>query len=102
MGCISRAISRSSASGREGVLHRRLSLLGISVRTVVAGLEPVGILDEELAELTTPRTLTILTPEKLDVYFRSRPEAFSECRIVVLDEAHKIGDGGVAQSSTAS
>jgi hypothetical protein len=73
-------------------LRRRLPQIGISVRTVIAGAEPGGILDEEVEELATPRTLTILTPEKLDVYFRNRPDLFATCRLLVIDEAHKIGD----------
>lgn len=84
--------SRALVHQVEADLRRRLPLIGISVRTVIAGAEPGGILDEEVEELATPRTLTILTPEKLDVYFRNRPDLFEACRLLIVDEAHKLGD----------
>ena len=73
-------------------LRRRLPLFGVRIRTVIAGVEPAGILDDELSDIAKPKTITVLTPEKLDIYFRNNPELFAFCRILVVDEAHKIGD----------
>jgi superfamily II DNA/RNA helicase len=84
--------SRALVHQVENDLRNRLPRLGLNVRTVIAGAEPVGILDDELEELSAPGTLTVLTPEKLDVYFRNQPDLFSECKLLVVDEAHKIGD----------
>lgn len=76
----------------ETDLRQRLPQLGIGVRTVIAGAEIAATLGSEVTEIIRPKTLTILTPEKLDIYVRNSPDLFASCRLLIVDEAHKIAD----------
>lgn len=74
-------------------LRRRLRRCGINVQTVLAGAEQSLTLDDELELLVSQRTVTVTTPEKMDAYYRNAREIFDSCRLMVFDEAHKLGDG---------
>lgn len=62
--------------------------LGMAASTVVGSYE-----QDELQQLTAKDDrLLIVTPEKLDMLFRSDPDVFGDIRLVVLDEGHVIAD----------
>jgi hypothetical protein len=88
------APTRALVSQASSELRHRLGRCGISVRTIVAGAEQSAALDEELSLLGTTRSVTVTTPEKLDAYYRNARELFDSCKVIVFDEAHKIGDQG--------
>lgn len=78
----------------EDDLSRRLPRVGITIRSVLAGDEPVVTIQEEMTKLVLSQTITVVTPEKLDIYYRAQPELFDSCQMLVVDEAHKIGEPG--------
>ena len=86
------APSRALVSQVSNELRHRLERCGISVRTVLAGAEQSSLLEEELALLGTNGSVTVTTPEKLDVYYRNARDLFDGCKVIVFDEAHKIAD----------
>lgn len=66
---------------------------GIRVQRAVAGAEAAVVLDaDEVAAVTTGRTCAILTPERLDLYLRADRRLAESLRLVIIDEAHHIGD----------
>jgi hypothetical protein len=86
------APSRALVNQVSNDLRRRLPASGINVRTVLAGAEQSVLLDDELEMLTSGKTVTVITPEKLDAYYRNAREIFNECKVAVFDEIHKISD----------
>jgi len=86
------APSRALVAQMEREFSRRLRPLGITVRSVLAGPEESDLLDQEIEQLTSPRTLTITTPEKLESYHRIYPDSFQGLVLLVVDEAHLLGE----------
>lgn len=86
--------SRALVNQVSGDLRRRFADTNIAVRTVVAGAEQNGFVDEELAFLSGEKGVVVTTPEKLDAYYRNARELFDNCALVIFDEAHKVADGG--------
>lgn len=71
-------------------LRRDLRDLKITVEQAV----PVFELDPtEDALLSTPPNVLVTTPEKLDLLVRSNHVSLNELSMVIVDEAHNIGDG---------
>jgi hypothetical protein len=76
-------------------LKRALGPLGLGVRKIVAGAEASVLLEtEEIPEVLTERTCVVMTPERLDLYLRVRPDLAASCRLIVVDEAHTLGEQG--------
>ncbi|MCH8109192.1 MAG: DEAD/DEAH box helicase [Chloroflexi bacterium] len=86
------APSRALVNQVSTDLRRRLREVGVTVRTVIAGAEQGLMLGEELDLLSTAKSVTVLTPEKLDAYYRNARELFDSCRLVVFDEAQKLSE----------
>jgi len=86
------APSRALVGQVQRELSRRLGAEEIAVRSVLGGSEESVVTVDEIAELSSPRTLTVTTPEKLEAYYRASPEIFDGLAILVLDEAHLLGD----------
>jgi superfamily II DNA or RNA helicase len=86
------APTRALVSQVERDLSPRLEAEGIDVRSVLAGPEESDILGQELVELVAPRTVTVVTPEKLESYYRFAPESFNELSLLIVDEAQVIGE----------
>lgn len=84
--------SRALVGQASQDLHRRVGDAGIRVQTMLGGAELSSSAQEEVSSLASARTVTVLTPEKLDVYFRNYMELFADCSIVVFDEVHKLSD----------
>ena len=91
--CVYLAPSRALVRQVERDLRVRLPWMGIAVRNVVAGAEQGDSLGAEVRLLTQQTSVTILTPEKLDIYMRFSPEVFETCALCIVDEAHLIGAG---------
>lgn len=84
--------SRALVNQVSNDLRRRLKEVGITVRTVLAGAEQSFFLGDELDLLSTAKSVTVITPEKLDAYYRNARELFDSCRLVVFDEVHKLSE----------
>lgn len=66
---------------------------GVRVRKIVASAEIASLGEgQELLAVAAPRTCVVLTPERLDIYVRAQPEIMGSCRLMVIDEAHHLGD----------
>ena len=64
--------------------------------------------DQEYSIFTTERvdempanSVAVMTPEKCALALRLSPEAFNNCRIVIFDECHLIGDTGSSRGPVA-
>lgn len=64
--------------------------------------------DQEYSIFTTERvdempvnSVAVMTPEKCALALRLSPEAFNNCRLVVFDECHLIGDTGSTRGPVA-
>ena len=64
--------------------------------------------DQEYSIFTTERvdempanSVAVMTPEKCALALRLSPEAFNNCRMVVFDECHLIGDTGSSRGPVA-
>lgn len=84
--------SRALVNQVSNDLRRRLRDSGISVRTVLAGAEQAVLISEEIEFLAAARTVTVLTPEKLDAYYRNAGDQFDSCRLAIFDEVHKLAE----------
>ena len=73
-------------------LQHRLAGTGVRVQTFLAGAEQSGLITDELELLSTERTVTVTTPEKLDAYYRNARDLFDSCKVAIFDEVHKISD----------
>jgi hypothetical protein len=87
------APSRALVREAYGDLAEALRPQGVRVQRVVAGAEAaVFVAEDELPAVTGARTCAVLTPERLDLYLRTNPDLANTLRLVVIDEAHHIGD----------
>lgn len=79
---------RALAFEVERTLGAILNDLGYRVSSVLGAYE----YDEVEAHLLQTADLLVVTPEKLDLLLRLRPEIAEQIRLVVLDEMHLIDD----------
>ncbi len=79
---------RALAFEVERTLGAILNDLGYRVSSVLGAYE----YDEVEAHLLQTADLLVVTPEKLDLLLRLRPEIAEQIRLVVLDEMHMIDD----------
>ena len=86
--CVFVAPYRALASEVERTLGSVLNDLGYRVSSVVGSYES----DEFEEFLLRTADLLIVTPEKLDLVLRLRPEISDQFRLVVLDEVHMMDD----------
>ena len=86
--CVFVAPYRALASEVEITLGSILSDLGYRVSSVVGSYE-----DDEFEDfLMRTADVLIVTPEKLDLLLRLRPEISQEIKLLVLDEVHVLDD----------
>ena len=86
--CVFIAPFRALAFEVERTLGAILNDLGYRVSSVLGAYE----YDEVEAHLLQTADLLVVTPEKLDLLLRLRPEIAEQIRLVVLDEMHIIDD----------
>ena len=86
--CVFVAPYRALAFEVERTLGRIFNDLGYRVSTVIGSYEA----DEFEEFLLTTADLLVVTPEKLDLVLRVRPEISELIKLVVLDEVHVIDD----------
>jgi RAD3-like DEAD/DEAH box helicase len=86
------APSRALVNQVSQDLRRRLASSGVSVRTHLAGAEYGLSFDEEIQLVGTAGAVTVTTPEKLDTYYRNSQPLFDSCALLIVDEAHKVGE----------
>lgn len=85
----SRALVREAYADLAAALRPH----NIRVQKLVASAEASVLLEEdEVPAISGNRTCAVLTPERLDLYLRTSPNLAARCRLVVVDEAHHIGD----------
>jgi len=85
--------TRALISEAERALKARLQSFGCKVRSFLLGTEAQALVDQETVLISQDLSVTVLTPEKLDLYFRLRPETIGQCGFCVVDEAHHLGEG---------
>jgi helicase len=83
--------TRALATQARRTFTEDLGPLGISVSAAGSAFEEDPY---ELQLLQDTDGLIVATPEKLDLMLRVHPDWFSELRLVVVDEAHLLGNGG--------
>lgn len=71
-------------------LRTHLRRIGINVSSIPGGIET----DPEDEEILANARVFVLTPEKLDGLLRRNPLLTDSVNMVVIDETHKIGEGG--------
>ena len=86
--CVFVAPYRALASEVERSMGSILNDLGYRVSSAIGSYES----DEFEEFLLRTADLLILTPEKLDLILRLRPEIFDQIKLVVLDEVHIMDD----------
>ena len=86
--CVFVAPYRALAFEVEKTLGPILNDLGYRVSSVVGSFES----DDFEDFLLRTADLLIVTPEKLDLVFRIRPDLMDQIKLVVLDEVHMIDD----------
>jgi hypothetical protein len=64
---------------------------GVAVRQFLGGAEYTSLPSETLDDITVGQVL-VMTPEKCSLALRISPDAFDSLALVVLDEAHVLGE----------
>jgi hypothetical protein len=64
---------------------------GLPIRQFLGGAEYTSLADESFADVAVGQVL-VMTPEKCSLALRVSPEAFATLALVVLDEAHVLGE----------
>ncbi|MCU0527450.1 MAG: DEAD/DEAH box helicase, partial [Elainella sp. Prado103] len=82
--------TRALATQVRRTLAEDLGPLGISVSAAGSAFEEDPY---ELQLLQDSDGVVVSTPEKLDLMLRAHPNWFNDLRLVVVDEAHLLGDG---------
>lgn len=90
--CVYVAPSRALVDEIEEKLHRRFRFLGYKVANMVGAFE-MSEWERKAIELDSV-DVAILTPEKLDYLFHKREPFTNHIKLIIFDEAHKIGDTG--------
>lgn len=82
--------TRALATQVRRTLTEDLGSLGISVSAAGSAFEEDPY---ELQLLQDIDGVVVATPEKLDLMLRAHPDWFNDLRLVVIDEAHLLGNG---------
>lgn len=82
--------TRALATQARRTISRDLGPIGVKCSAAGAAFEEDPF---ELNLLAETDGVVVSTPEKLDLLLRSHPEWFSDVRLIVVDEAHLLGDG---------
>jgi len=82
--------TRALATQVRRTLTEDLRPLGISVSAAGSAFEEDPY---ELQLLQDTDGVVVATPEKLDLILRTHPDWFNDLRLVVIDEAHLLGNG---------
>ncbi|MGO8905640.1 MAG: DEAD/DEAH box helicase [Solirubrobacteraceae bacterium] len=64
---------------------------GVLIREFLGGAEYTTLAGEELQDITIGQVL-VMTPEKCSLALRQSPESFADLALLVLDEAHVLGE----------
>jgi DEAD/DEAH box helicase/Helicase conserved C-terminal domain len=64
---------------------------GVEVRQFLGGAEYTSLADEALEDIAVGQVL-VMTPEKCSLALRQSPASFSDLSLVILDEAHVLGE----------
>ena len=86
--CVFVAPHRALASEVESTLGSILNDLGYRVSSIIGSYED----DEFKSFLMRTADVLIVTPEKLDLLIRLRPEISHQIKLIVLDEVHIMDD----------
>ena len=77
----------------RGDLRTGLRVLKTEVLAFV-GDQEYSIFENDSVSMMDSNSVAVMTPEKCALALRLSPEAFENCRLVVFDECHLIGDAG--------
>lgn len=84
----------------RGDLRKGLKELGTEIFAFI-GDQEYSIFTTERVDEMPANSVAVMTPEKCALALRLSPEAFNNCRIVVFDECHLIGDTGSSRGPVA-
>ena len=77
----------------RGDLRTGLRVLETEVLAFI-GDQEYSIFESDSVSIIDANSVAVMTPEKCALALRLSPEAFNNCRLVVFDECHLIGDTG--------
>ena len=73
-------------------LKKAFSLIpDVDIRAFLGGSEYTSLTEERITSLST-LTVGVMTPEKCALALRLSPQAFSNCRLCIVDECHLIAE----------
>jgi len=81
-------------------LRTGLRELGTEVHAFI-GDQEYSIFENDSVSVMAANSVAVMTPEKCALGLRLAPEAFENCRLVVFDECHLIGDSGSSRGPVA-
>lgn len=84
----------------RGDLRKGLKELNTEIFAFI-GDQEYSIFKTERVDEMPANSVAVMTPEKCALALRLSPEAFNNCRIVVFDECHLIGDTGSSRGPVA-
>lgn len=84
----------------RGDLRKGLKALNTEIFAFIGNQEYSIFSTERVDEMPT-NSVAVMTPEKCALALRLSPKAFNNCRIVVFDECHLIGDTGSSRGPIA-
>lgn len=84
----------------RGDLRAGLNTLNTEVLAFI-GDQEYSIFSTDSVSLMQVNSVAVMTPEKCALALRLSPEAFENCRLVVFDECHLIGDSGSSRGPVA-
>ena len=84
----------------RGDLRVGLSSMFTDVRAFIGDREYSTLESDRVADMPS-NSVAVMTPEKCALALRIAPNAFDNCRLVVFDECHLIGDTGSSRGVAA-
>lgn len=87
--CLYIAPYRALVNEVENNLAETLGAVGYRISNLLGGFEFDALQDFLVRE----SDVLVTTPEKIDLFFRTHPEYFSNISVVIVDEGHIVGDG---------
>ena len=84
----------------RGDLRKALKELNTEIFAFI-GDQEYSIFTTERVDVMSSNSVAVMTPEKCALALRLSPEAFENCRIVIFDECHLIGDTGSSRGPVA-